>query len=53
MVCIFELIWSRSDFDRESEVGYVVGKIASDYFYGMELERVFLEKFIVRNKDWF
>ena len=43
---------SRSDFDREGEVGEVVGKIASDYLYVLDLERVLLEGDIVRNIDY-
>ena len=49
MVCILYLIWSRSDFDRDGEVGEIEGKIASDVFYVMELEHVLLEGFIVSN----
>ena len=40
----------RSDFDRDSELGKVAGTIASYSLYVMELERVFLEGFIVRNE---
>ena len=43
---------SRTDFDIEGEVGEVLGKIASDYWYEMDLGRVFLEGVIVRKIDW-
>ena len=43
---------SRSYFDREGEVGEVVGTIASDYLYVLELGYVFLEGDIVRSIDW-
>ena len=43
MVCILELRWSKSDFDRDGEVGEASDTTASDYFYVLELEHVFLE----------
>ena len=43
---------SRSCFDREGEVGELVGTIAIYYLYVLELEHVLLEGFIVRDIDW-
>ena len=42
----------RTDFYGEGEAGEVLGTIASDYFYVIDLERVFLERVIVRNTYW-
>ena len=50
MVFVSEWMLLRSDFDRDSELGKVAGTIASYSLYVMELERVFLEGFIVRNE---
>ena len=42
----------RSDFDREGEVGELVGTIASVYLEAVDPDSVFVEGEIVRNIDW-
>ena len=52
MVCILELRWSKSDFDRDGEVGELAGAIDSDSLHVLDMERVFLDGSIFRNIYW-
>ena len=43
---------SRSYFDREAEVGEIVGTISIVFFYVLDMGCVFLEGVIMRNIYW-
>ena len=52
MFSFMVLRWSKSDFGRDGEVGEVSGTISSESLYVMDMDRVLLEGFIVRNIYW-